>query len=98
MGPEDLSTRPKVLWDIRKALWTDLKGSQEGYFSAIKQLKNFHARFSIGNSDKILSKLQGIVLLFQIYGTAIDLCKKVSENEANSENGAIVCVQSVSEI
>ena len=89
MGPDNLPSRPRFHCDIRNTPWTDGKGPQDEYFAAVKLWKFFHDNLEISNSNKIPQKLQGIVLLSQIYGRATNLVKKVPQEDVESEDGAM---------
>ena len=89
MGPDDLPSRPRFHWDIRNAPWRDGKGPQDEYCAAVKLWQFFQDNLEISSSNKIPQKLQGIVLLSQIYGRATDLVKKVPLEDVEYEDGAM---------
>ena len=89
MGPDSYPSRPKFHWDVRNPPWTDGKGSQDQYFRAVKLWKNFHDKLPENNSNKIPKSLQGIILQSQLYDRAVDLVKKLTPDEIESEDGAL---------
>ena len=89
MGPEQLPSRPKFHWDIRNPPWTDGRGSQEHFFQVVKLWKNFHDKLPENHSHKIPARLQGVILQSQLYDRALDLAQKLTQDEVESENGAI---------
>ena len=95
MGPDNLPSRPHFHWDIRNAPWTDGKGSKDEYFAAVKLWKFFHDNLEHANSNEIPEKLQGIVLLSQIYGRAIDWVKTVPQEEVESHGGAMLIARAI---
>ena len=89
MEPENLPSRPTFHWDLRKTPWTDKKGPQDQYYQAVKLWKQFHNKFLDGNSNKIPQALQGLTLQSQLFGRALDLFKKVSPEDIESEYRAL---------
>ena len=61
MGPGNAPSRPNFHWDLRNPPWTDGRGPQEQYFNAVKLWKQFHDQLPEGNSNKIPSRLQGLL-------------------------------------
>lgn len=94
MGP-DVPTRPKFSWDVKNAPWTDGKGPQEAYYKSVVLWKAFHDKLPAANSNKIPLDLQGIILQSQLYGRAIDICKKVSDELIQSEAGALAIAKAI---
>ena len=89
MGPDDDKPphRAKYHWDIRTPPGTDGKGSQEGYFRAVKDWKDFHDALPKENSNKIIPELQGLILRSQLQGRALELCLKLDDKEIKSSEG-----------
>ena len=73
----DLPMRPKFSWDLKKAPWTDGKGSQEQYAEAVHLWKLHHDALSNNTSGKIPKKLLGMVLKSHLYKRAKDLDRSV---------------------
>ncbi len=97
MGPgSTLPLRPKFSWDIRSVPWTDGKGDQAQYASSVSLWKSFHEQSSCKQSKaKFRKDLQGIMLLSQLYGRALDVCKKIPDNVVQSVDGVKSIVQAV---
>eukprot|EP00178_Gracilaria_changii_P001339 TRINITY_DN1187_c0_g1_i12.p1 TRINITY_DN1187_c0_g1~~TRINITY_DN1187_c0_g1_i12.p1 ORF type:complete len:348 (-),score=40.05 TRINITY_DN1187_c0_g1_i12:1053-2096(-) len=99
MGPgsssSDLPTRPRFTWDIRNVPWTDGKGNQEPYATAVRQWSALHGKLNDDNSNKIPEDLQGIMLQSQLYGRARDLCKSIPQDIIESKDGVQAIVGAV---
>eukprot|EP00171_Calliarthron_tuberculosum_P017605 IDg17605t1 len=99
MGPSseynDLPKRPRFSWDIKTVPWTEGKGNQEDYATSVALWSQFHNKLPNQNSNKIPADLRGIMLQSQLYGRARDLCKKISAETIQSENGADSIVKAV---
>jgi len=99
MGPashqSDLPLRPRFAWDIRSVPWTDGRGNQDQYASAVALWKAFHNKLPDANSNKIPKDLQGIMLQSQLYGRARDLCKSIPDETIQSEDGSEAIVNKI---
>ena len=80
----DLPKRPRFSWDIRSVPWTDGRGKQEDYVSAVRSWSAFHAKLPHSNSNKTPKILRGIMLHSRLYGRAKDLCKEIPFPEISS--------------
>ena len=91
----DLPLRPRFAWDIRSVPWTDGRGNQDQYASAVALWKAFHDKLPDANSNKIPKDLQGIMLQSQLYGRARDLCKSIPDETIQSEDGSEAIVNKI---
>ena len=80
----DLPKRPRFFWDIRSVTWTDGRGNQEDYVSAVQSWSAFHSKLHDSSSNKIPKSLWGIILLSHLYRRAKDLCKEIPFAEISS--------------
>ena len=90
-----LPSRPRFSWDLKSVPWTDGKGSQEEYASAVMLWSALHDKLPDSNSNKIPLELRGIMLQSQLYGRAKEICKKVSDSEIQSAGGARAILNAV---
>ena len=86
-SPIDLPKRPRFSFDIRSVPWTDGRGNQEDYVSAVRSWSTFHAKLPDSNRNKVPKGLRVIVLQSHLYGWAKDLCKEIPFAEISSANG-----------
>lgn len=91
----DVPSRPKFSWDLKSASWTDARGPQEGFFDAVKLWNSFHDILPETNVNEIPSSLQGIMIKSQLYGRAVDICKKVSNETVMSPDGAMAIARAI---
>ena len=96
MGP-DLPSRPRFLWDVKNAALTECKGIQVGSYISDVLRKAFHDKLPRDNSKIIPLDLQDITLQSQLYVRVIDICKKVSEEVIQFENGAVAIALAIHE-
>ena len=83
----ELPKLPRFPWDIRSVPWTDGKGSQEDYVSAVQSWSSFHNRLPTTNNSKIPIGLRGIMLHSHLYGRAKDICKNIPLAKIESNDG-----------
>lgn len=65
---------------------------QTEFAESVLRWQAFHTNLSDGSSNKVSLKNQGIALLSHLYGRARDLCKPISDEVINTENGVEVIV------
>lgn len=57
MGPADLHSRSKIIWDTRNVRWTDGRGDQELYKNAVSFWNAFHNALLETNSNRHFNAL-----------------------------------------
>ena len=103
MGPDgpkgcqrsDLPSGSKLSWDSKLPPWNDSRGSQEAYYGSVVLWKQFHDLLPDNNLNMIPRNLQVIILESQLYGRALDLCKKVKQRVLVSENGVRAVAEAI---
>lgn len=90
---QGLPQRPKFSWDIKNVPWTDGRGDQAEYASAVKLWSRFHDMLPDANSNKVPVGLRGIMLQSNLFGRAKDLCKVLSDAEIQSDEGMNLIVR-----
>ena len=94
-GSNDHPKRPRFSWDMKTAPWTDGKGDQDEYASAVALWQAFHDKLPDSNSNKIPKELRGIILMSNLFGRAKDLCKKIPDQEIQSDTGVDAIVKAI---
>lgn len=82
-----LPSRSKFSWNIRNVPLTDVRGEQFEYARNVNLWKRFHDQLASINSNKISPNLQGIMLLSQLFGSAINMCKSIPDEVVESKRG-----------
>ena len=90
-----LPSRPRFSWDVKNVPWTDGKGNQEEYATSVRLWNTFHDKFPDSNSNKIPVTLRRIMLQFQLYGRARDICKSVSDTDIQSDNDSKAIISAI---
>lgn len=93
MGPgshsrSDVPSRPRFTWDLRNCPWTDGKGSQEAYATALSDWSEYHDILPSANANKVAKNLRGLQLKSQLFDRAADLIKDIPRDVLVSEKGA----------
>ena len=91
----DNPSRSRFHWDLKSPPWTDGKGNQEQFYNAVLLWKDFHDCLPEGNSKKIPSNLQGIMLQSQLFGRALELVKQVDGELIRSDEGAMAIARAM---
>ena len=95
MSERNVPSRPKFSWDMKNAPWTDGRGNQERFFTAVQQWCLFHSKLPDSNSNKIPASLQGMMLQSQLFGRARDICLKMSSDDILAPDGAIKIAKAI---
>lgn len=73
---------------MRICPWTDARGSQEQYCSAVQRCCRYHQAFPYSNPDKIPPQVQVMTLHVHLYDPDGNLWKTVTDDILRSEDGA----------
>lgn len=78
---------PRLSWDRCNCPWTDGRGDQEPYATAVKVWSSYHEALSDANSNKISKTFRGYTLRAQLFDRAVYLCLLIPLEILQSEDG-----------
>lgn len=93
MGPGNSNVRdrpsyPSFSRDLRNCPWTDGRGNQELYASAVEMWSSYDDFLADSNSNKISNNIRGLTLRAQLCDRAIDLCRSIPNEDLLTKDGA----------
>ena len=99
MGPgnnaRDRPSHFKFSWDMRNCPWTDGRGNQEPYATAVTMWSFYHDTLPNSNSKKIPKNLRCLTLRAQLFDRAVDLCRSIPLEDLQSNDGQDKIVQAL---
>lgn len=89
--PVNQSLYPTISWDMRKFPWTDRRGEQEPYASAVRRWLLYRDVLPAASLNRIPLELREVAPRSLLLGCGVDLCQCISYDFfASKDNSASI--------